>query len=445
MVRTDEPSNMNIVHDDVVLVGQSQFIINTGLAGSLAALSLDGELLASGYANQFGAITLNLEGATDIPGVFDLVITGFNAITYESEITVLAPEGPYVTMDAFTGEVMHGMQNELSIDIENVGSDPADELVITLSTNDEYVIMVDDTETVSLDSGESMTVNGFSADISSNIPNGHQIEFSVNLVSGNDAWDYSFVSTAMAPEINLLSFSGDLQPGTTTSVVITMINEGSAGIMYPMLDLEVGPYLSVSNIQFSGSDYYWDMINDNNIEQLTADISVSASAPMGSLGELTVMIDQLNSDYHHEINIDVPIGQVTADFESGLDLEWNNGSFSPWNITDEDANTGLHSFKSGTIGNSQTSSVSVTLDVTQEGDIEFYYRVSAEYSPSGNYFYDGLLFSINGQQVGEFQTESDGSSPWKVARYTVSPGETEFTWTYIKDSGGGSTDCINTD
>ena len=35
-------------------------------------------------------------------------------------------------------------------------------------------------------------------------------EFSVNLVSGNDSWDYSFMSTAMAPEINLLSFSGDL-------------------------------------------------------------------------------------------------------------------------------------------------------------------------------------------------------------------------------------------
>ena len=120
MVRTDEPSNMNIVHDDVVLVGQSQFIINTGLSGSLAALSLDGELLSSGYANQFGAITLNLEGATDIPGVFDLVITGFNAITYDSEITVLAPEGPYITMDAFTGEVMHGMQNELSIDTVRV-------------------------------------------------------------------------------------------------------------------------------------------------------------------------------------------------------------------------------------------------------------------------------------------------------------------------------------
>jgi len=27
----------------------------------------------------------------------------------------------------------------------------------------------------------------------------------------------------------------------------------------------------------------------------------------------------------------------------------------------------------------------------------------------------------------------------------VSPGMTEFTWSYVKDNGGGSTDCINTD
>ncbi len=441
--RTDTPESMNVVHDDVILVGQSNFQINTGLSGSLAAISLNGELLAYGYANQFGLIDLDLSGVTDVPGVFDLVITGFNAINYESELTVLAPEGPYVTMDSFTDQVMYGNSNQLSITLENVGSDPADELIITLSTDDEHVTLIDNTETVNLSAGDTMVVDGFSAEISSNIPNEHQIEFNVNLVSGDNSWDYSFMTMAMAPEINLIGVSGDLQPGSTSSVIITMINEGGTELLYPLLDLEVGPYLTASNIEFSGSDYAWP--NDENIQELTADITVSPSAPMGSIGQMMVMINQLNSDYNHEINIEIPIGQVTADFEVGLDLDWNNGSLSPWNVSDEDANTGLYSFKSGSIGNSQTSSVSVTLDVTQEGDIEFFYRVSAEYSPSGNYFYDGLLFSINGQQVGQFQTESDGSSPWKEARYTVSPGMTEFTWTFIKDGGGGSTDCVNTD
>ena len=176
-----------------------------------------------------------------------------------------------------------------------------------------------------------------------------------------------------------------------------------------------------------------------NIQQLTADIAVSSSAPMGSMAQMTVMIDQLNSEYHDEIMIEVPIGQVTADFESDSSLEWD-GAFNPWAVSDQDAHTGLYSFKSAQISDDQNSSTGVTLEVTQDGNIEFWYRVSAEYSMSGNYFYDGLLFSINGQQVGQFQTESDGSSPWKEARYSVSPGMTEFTWTFIKDQDTGEVD-----
>ena len=442
--RTDEPTSMNISHDDIILVGQQNFQINTSQAGSLAALSLNGQLLAHAYANQFGLIELDVSDIAQIPGSYDLVITGFNTTYYETELTILAPEGPYVMMDSFTDQLMFGTESEISLTLENVGSDPANDMTITLSTNDEHVEMMDATETINMSAGDSMTLNGFSANISSNIPNGHAIEFNVNLVSGDHEWDYSFVSMAMAPEVNLISFSGDLQPGTTSSVVITMINEGDAPINYPVLDVEVGTYLTISNIEFPNA-YYWDTIDGNNVEQLRADITVSPMAPMGSNGEISVLINQLNTDFQNEINLDIPIGQVTADFESGLDLDWINESIIPWNVTTEQANTGLQSFKSGTIGNSQTSSVSVTLDVTQEGNIEFYYMVSAEYSPSGNYFYDGLEFSINGQVVGQYQTNTDGSSPWTPASFLVSPGMTEFTWTYVKDNGGGSTDCINTD
>jgi len=442
--RTDEPTNMNVVHDDVILVGTTNFQINTGLSGSLAAISSNGELLASGYANQFGMIDLDVSSMSDIPGVFDIMITGFNAINYEAEITVLAPEGPYVMMDSFTEQLMYGNPNPISLTLENVGSDPADELIITLTTEDEHVFVTENAIIVTIPAGGSMVIDGFTADVSSNIPNDHPVEFNVNLVSGDHEWDHSFMSMSMAPEINLVSVSGDLQPGATSSVIFTMINEGGAALNYPMLDIEVGPYLSVSNIEF-GNAYYWDMIEGNNVEQLIVDVMVSPSAPIGSMGQMTVMVDQLNTEYHHEISAELPIGQVIADFESGLELGWNNGSLSPWNISDEDANTGLNSFKSGEIANNQTSNVSVTLDVTQEGMVEFYYRVSAEYSPSGQFFYDGLEFYINGQLQGQYQTNTDGSSPWTYASYMVSPGMTEFTWSYVKDNGGGSTDCINTD
>jgi len=246
----------------------------------------------------------------------------------------------------------------------------------------------------------------------------------------------------MAPEINLLSVSGDLQPGSTTTVVISMINEGGSPINYPEVDLVVGQYLTASNIEFNNA-YYWDIEQNLNVEQLIADITVSSSAPMGITAQMTVMIDQLNSEYHDEIMVETLIGQVTADFESESTLDWE-GAFNPWAVTSEDAHSGSNSFKSSLIGDNQNSSTGITLDVTQEGNIEFWYRVDGEYSLSGNYFYDGLEFYINNQLQAQYQTETDGSSPWKLASFPVSVGETTFTWTYVKDGGGGSTDCTNT-
>ena len=66
--------------------------------------------------------------------------------------------------------------------LENVGSDAADELIITLTTEDEHVALTDNAIIVNIPSGDSMVIEGFVADISSNIPNDHPIEFNVNLV-----------------------------------------------------------------------------------------------------------------------------------------------------------------------------------------------------------------------------------------------------------------------
>ena len=84
--------------------------------------------------------------------------------------------------------------------------------------------------------------------------------------------------------------------------------------------------------------------------------------------------------------------------------------------------------------------MSVTLDVVLDGEIGFNYRVASEYSPSGLYFYDGLEFYIDNEMVGQFQPTADGETPWSQASFSIQPGERTFTWSYVKDGGGGSTD-----
>ena len=116
-----------------------------------------------------------------------------------------------------------------------------------------------------------------------------------------------------------------------------------------------------------------------------------------------------------------------------------------FNVDNTEANSGSSSAQSGAIDNSQSSSISVTLDVTADGEIDFYYKVSAEYSSSGSYFYDGLEFYIDNTLKGQYQSTTSGGSPWTNVSYDVTEGEHTFRWSYVKDGGGGSTDCDNTD
>ena len=141
--------------------------------------------------------------------------------------------------------------------------------------------------------------------------------------------------------------------------------------------------------------------------------------------------------------------EVNESIQNPLKYYENNVSCSGigcanWDTDNTESYTGSSSAQSGIIGNSQSTDISVTLDVTANGEIDFYYRVSAEYSSSGNYFYDGLEFYIDDVLKGQYQSTTGGGSPWTNVTYDVSEGEHTFRWSYVKDGGGGSTDCDNT-
>jgi len=143
---------------------------------------------------------------------------------------------------------------------------------------------------------------------------------------------------------------------------------------------------------------------------LEMNVTVSPAAPIGHLAEFTMtVLANLGDGPVTTITFAVPVGQVTANFEAGLgSLDWDLAcsgiGCANWGVDNTESNSGSSSAQSGAIGNSQSSSISVTLDVTADGEIEFYYRVSAEYSTSGSYFYDGLEFYIDNTLKGQYQT-----------------------------------------
>ena len=61
------------------------------------------------------------------------------------------------------------------------------------------------------------------------------------------------------------------------------------------------------------------------------------------------------------------------------------------------------------------------------GYMGFNYRVDSEYSTSGNEFYDGLIFYINGELIEQFQPSENGNSSWQYYEKFIDNGNYTFS------------------
>lgn len=122
-------------------------------------------------------------------------------------------------------------------------------------------------------------------------------------------------------------------------------------------------------------------------------------------------------------------GFETGDFSS---YPWTFGGNANWFVQSGETFSGTYAAQSGAITHNETSSMSVTLNITSAGNISFYQKVSSE---SG---YDYLRFYIDGT----LQEEWSGGGTWTYESYPVSTGSHTFSWTYQKDASVASgADC----
>ena len=449
-LRTAPAVSINVQHDDVILVGAEEFVVDVGEDGALAALSLNGELISSAYSIG-GVAVLQLAGAADTPENLVLVVTGFNSIPYETEIMVIAPEGALIVIDDIiveyglvdSGFLRYGTDNHLSLTLSNIGNENATDIVVNAETNSAYAdISTSSIFFENIYSNQTISIDGISVLVDSNIPDGELVNINFFITSSEQSWTIEVPFVAQAPNITLNSIDGSLDPGQSSTLDVLLSNNGTAAINYPIVSLEGDMYVTVNNSGISNA-YYWDFISDFNTNQeiLSANVSVSSSAPVGYVAELIVHVGDLNGELDISFPIYFSIGQITENFELGFSnsLDWVFSGNQNWDLSTVEQYEGYYSAQSGDIVENQSSSISVTLDVVIDGNIDFYYKVISEYSPTGLYFYDGLKFYIDNQMVAQYQPTENGDSPWTFASFPVQSGTHTFEWIYTKDGGDGTT------
>ena len=145
-----------------------------------------------------------------------------------------------------------------------------------------------------------------------------------------------------------------------------------------------------------------------------------------------------NSNYQDLL----PEGQSEINFENNENelIDWEFSGNASWSLDSTISYSGLNSIKSGNITHNEFSDLTITINVYESGPLEFYYRVDSEYSISGNYFYDGLEFYVDGELLAQFQPDTDGDSDWTYINYPLDVGVHTITWSYTKDDNDGSTE-----
>ena len=447
VVRSDTPQEIIAVHDNIMIIGGSQFSVQTNSNESVLALSRDGILLGVATADADGLCVVDLDEPVNIPGTIDIVITSYNHVPYETEINVIAPDGSYMLLDGFTlsqgtdESIIFTEIGELTTTIENVGTENSGSITATLiSQTDNVNILNTVIEIEPVGSGETITVGPFNFEVAINTADQDDVIFHLNIQDDENSWEYPINITVNAPAFQLASSfifdgaNGSLDPGESATLQLVLENIGSAPLQYPTFSAyENDEYLTLGELT-SDNAYYWDV---GTSVILSTNITVSDIAPFGHSAITWVNIGILNSDYEFLFPIPLTVGMLMENFET-IDFsghDWQLAGQSDWYIQDDEVHDGNYAARSGDIGNSQFSEISVEYNVMNPGSISFAAKVSSEQGNSGT-IYDYLTFYIDGEQM----TLLGGELDWNEYSFMVSAGQHTFRWVYEKDTAGSSGD-----
>ncbi|MBC8256583.1 MAG: DUF2817 domain-containing protein [Candidatus Marinimicrobia bacterium] len=213
------------------------------------------------------------------------------------------------------------------------------------------------------------------------------------------------------------------------------VHDGVRGIV---TNTETGePMDAIISVQGINHDITPDPENGDYYRLLTPGTYTITASAFGYLAQSeTVTVPPTGfTELNFQLSIDPWLENADIeDFEADgfSNLGWEFSGNADWTIDVNTTFEGVNSGKSGSIDHSETSALSITLDVLEDGQISFYKKVSCENvgSQTGNY-YDYLSFSIDGIELEKWAGEVD----WSLESFPVSTGIHTFKWLYIKDTG----------
>ena len=198
----------------------------------------------------------------------------------------------------------------------------------------------------------------------------------------------------------------------------------------------------------------WTITPPKDVEVTEAAFLWSLTAPHGSSASLTdpanaaaVFTPDIRGFYTPSVDVSVSLEEwpdaeisararvVVSDDETETfersdlasdDFPWRTSSHAPWTISEADPHSGSFSARSGTIGDNDTTRLSIRMFLPTPGEVSFAYRVHAEHES------DYLKFYIDGVERAVWS----GDTGWHNASFSSGGGTHTFRWEYVKEFFG---------
>ena len=437
MVRTANPTDMNVIATpSVLMLGMSELQITADVDYAIATLSMDGEIIASDKIIN-GTGTLHFP-ELEVPGVANLVIVGYNRVTYVGTIEIVPAAGAYITVagnEISAPQVNYGETIDMSIDFKNVGVEIANNVTVTLSTENEYVNITSAEGTIaSINPDQVLTVDGFQFEVANNVPDETKAQIDVTITDGTNVWNGKIMFTLHAP---VLAFESIIP--TDTDVTFKFKNVGSAPFYGASLDITSCSPDLVFNPEVITTT---EAVEAGQSIELTSNYTFAPTVEIGTTFEVSYVF--VTGLFEIQNVFVLSYGVIGEDFESGVfSSNWSFSQPNSWTIVDGGAK-GTKCAKSMNEGiNNSDNWAELTVDVVAAGNLTFKYFVSSEMSSTGN-MYDKLTFYMDGQEKGAWA----GTSMTEFATFSqpVTTGTHTFKWSYSKDTSvSNGDDCAKID
>ena len=441
IVRTDVPQSMDVsLPQQELFIGMTSLSINAIADYGIATLSIDGEAIASAPIKN-GEAKLVFDPLLK-EGVAKLVVIGYNKVTEIRDLNIVAAESPYVIYSDHeidgNGNLEYGLTSNISMKVKNVGLKPTNNVKVTLSTDSEYVtVMNAETQIVSIEPEQLINLDkAFTVSIDPYVPDMTRVDFTVTCTDGTETWTTVFYEYICAPVFNISSLSVTpnkvVLPGEKASLEVSFVNVGNA-VAHNVL---TEAFSSSSDIEFTTSTVVTEEVSVGETYTVKLDFNVDASLPLGSVYDImaTVNADFYNAKASHELKV----GLLGDDFETGdfSAQQWSIEGDGVWVIDSTNAYEGKYCIKSDKVSNNKYAKLKIQIEVLADGPLTFYVK------PSSELHYDLLKFFINSMPQNEWSGETD----WVPYTYQMKKGSYALEWRFTKDtSGDGGEDCAYID